>query len=150
MSNTEKAILLDSVILIDLLNEIEEAQTYVQSVRRDAAISVITRAEVLVGADSQENERAARYLLDRFPCVPITVETADHAARLGRRHNWDLPDALQAAVAHEHGLRLATRNTNDFDPEIHAFVHVPYRLSTPSFSSKRRAKVVPPRKTGAG
>ena len=37
MSNTEEAILLDSVILIDLLNGIEKAQTYCR-VNRDSFI----------------------------------------------------------------------------------------------------------------
>jgi predicted nucleic acid-binding protein len=131
MSNPEKAVLLDSVILIDLLNGLQEARTYVQSVRRDATVSVITRAEVLVGTENREEERAARLLLDRFPCFPITVETANRTARLRRRHGWHLPDAFQAALAHEHDCRLATRNTKDFDPNAHAFVHVPYRLSAP-------------------
>jgi hypothetical protein len=36
-------------------------------------------------------------------------------------------DALQAAAARQHGLRLATRNTKDFPPERFAFVHVPYK-----------------------
>lgn len=128
MSSTEAAILLDSVILIDLLNGIEEAQTYVQSVRREAVLSVITRAEVLVGTTAPENERAARRLLDRFPCFPLTVETADRAARLRRQHGWHLPDAFQAAVAQEHDLQLATRNTKDFDPDTYEFIRVPYRI----------------------
>jgi hypothetical protein len=130
MSSPEEAILLDSVILIDLLNGIEKTQTYVQSVRRRATLSVVTRAEVLVGTTAAENERAARRLLDRFPCIPLTVETADRAARLRRQHGWHLPDAFQAALARHHDLQLATRNTKDFDPDTYEFVHVPYWLPT--------------------
>jgi len=85
MSNPDQAILLDSVILIDLLNGVEESQTYLQSVRRDAVLSVITRAEVLAGTTNPKNERVARRLLDRFPCFPLTAETADRAA--SRRPN---------------------------------------------------------------
>ena len=85
MSNTEEAVLLDSVILIDLLNGIEKAQTYLQSVRRNAVLSVITRAEVLAGTTNPKNERVARRLLDRFPCFPLTAEPADRAA--SRRPN---------------------------------------------------------------
>ena len=58
----------------------------------------------------------------------IDRETAARAARLRRQYRWKLPDALQAALAQQHGLRLATRNTKDFDPAQHAFVVVPYRL----------------------
>ncbi|MBK6580422.1 MAG: PIN domain-containing protein, partial [Sandaracinaceae bacterium] len=53
---------------------------------------------------------------------------ADLAAALRREHRWKLPDALQAAAARQHGLRLATRNTKDFPPAKHAFVVVPYTL----------------------
>jgi predicted nucleic acid-binding protein len=51
------------------------------------------------------------------------------AASLRREHRWKLPDALQAAVAINRRLTLATRNSKDFDPACHTFVAIPYRLS---------------------
>jgi predicted nucleic acid-binding protein len=56
---------------------------------------------------------------------PPARADADETARLRRLHGWKLPDAFQAALARRHGLRLATRNPNDFDPDEHDFVEVP-------------------------
>ena len=118
-------VLLDSVILIDHLNGIRAATRYLRKVD-DAAISVITRAEVLSGKTASDSATAA--LLDLFPTLPIERDVADAAARLRRTHRWRLPDAFQAALAQVHELKLATRNTRDFPPEAHKFVIVPYQL----------------------
>ena len=53
----DPSILLDSVILIDHFNDIDKATDDLRSVRADAVLSVVTRAEVLVGFESEE----ARY-----------------------------------------------------------------------------------------
>jgi hypothetical protein len=119
--------LLDSVILIDHFNGIRSANAYLQQVRSESAISVITRAEVLCGFDDDGME-SARQLLDRFPTLPIDRETADMAARLRRDHGWRLPDAFQAALAVMQGLKLVTRTTRDFPPDKFEFVVVPYKL----------------------
>lgn len=118
-------ILLDSVILIDHFSGRAEATEYLRQERGNAAISVITRAEVLVGFDELGAQRA-KLLLDLFPVLPITKEVADLAALLRRQHKWKLPDALQAALAQFHKLQLATRNTRDFPPNQFAFVTLPY------------------------
>jgi len=119
--------LLDSVILIDHFNGIEPATVFLAAHRREAAVSVITRAEVLVGFD-RATEPLARALLDRLPTLPIHRSIADLAAELRRTHGWRLPDAFQAALATYHGLRLVTRNTKDFPSADHDFVLVPYEL----------------------
>jgi len=89
--------------------------------------SVITRAEVLAGYESGRAGPVIR-LLDHFPTLPIDTETADRAARLRRRHRWKLPDAFQAALAHQHGLKLATRNRRDFPAVDFDFVVELYAL----------------------
>jgi predicted nucleic acid-binding protein len=66
--------------------------------------------------------------MDAFPILNVTKTDADVAAHLRQDHNWALPDAFQAALAVQHDLHLATRNTRDFDPGVHPFVIVPYRL----------------------
>jgi len=118
--------LLDSVILIDHFNDISPATTYLREVEDNAAISVVTRAEVLTGFDADSREE--KELLDEFPLLEITKPVADLAAVLRREHGWKLPDAFQAAVAQHHDLKLATRNTRDFPPARHGFVVVPYAL----------------------
>lgn len=119
--------LVDSVILIDHFNGIEAATRFLTENHSTAAVSPITRAEVLTGFEPGGDD-AARALLDRLPTLPIDREIADRAAALRREHRWKLPDALQAAVARYHGLRLVTRDADDFLPERHDFVLIPYRL----------------------
>lgn len=120
-------VVLDSVILIDHFNAVDQATAYLEQVGASAAVTAITRAEVLTGFDSADVPLAAA-LLNRFRLIAIDGPVADLAAQLRREHRWKLPDALQAAAARQHGLRLATRNTRDFPPERYTFVHVPYTL----------------------
>jgi predicted nucleic acid-binding protein len=121
-------VLLDSVIIIDQLNGVLRAEAYLEEVQHRAAISVITRAEVLVGYPDEEWSIAVD-VLDSFPVLEIGATIAEVAARLRRdSRRLKLPDALQAAVAQHHGLQLATRNTRDFPPERFPFVVVPYRI----------------------
>jgi predicted nucleic acid-binding protein len=120
--------LLDSVILIDHLNGIETATAYVLALNPDeTAISVITRAEILVGV-AERDEALVKAWLDQFRLINIDRETADLAAKLRRQYHWKLPDAFQAAICLLHHIKLITRNTRDFDPRRHAFVEIPYTI----------------------
>jgi len=119
--------LLDSVILIDHFNGFDEATKFLGRHGADSAISVITRAEALVGF-SEEAEPLALDLLEHFPTLPVTVEVADAAARLRRGARLKLPDAIQAAMASEHRLILVTRNTRDFKPGGEPEVLIPYSI----------------------
>ena len=120
-------VVLDSVILIDHFNSVQRATASLEQVGESASITAITRAEVHTGFDSADVPLASA-LLNRFRLLTIDAPIADLAAQLRREHRWKLPDALQAAAARQHGLRLATRNTRDFPPQRYAFVHVPYTL----------------------
>ena len=120
-------LLLDSVILIDHFNGIERAARFLGEKHSEAAISVITRAEVLAGFTAGSARAVAR-LLDSFPNLPIDAATADLAAELRRAHGCKLPDAFQAAIARQHGLKLVTRNRRDFPPEKFPFVLIPYKV----------------------
>jgi hypothetical protein len=119
--------LLDSVILIDHLNGIPAATEFLRATRSRSAISVITRAEVLCGFTEDEEDLGMAFL-DLFTTLPLDRDAADMAGRLRRTWRWKMPDAVQAALAITHGLRLVTRNTKDFPPERHPFVFVPYEL----------------------
>jgi hypothetical protein len=120
--------ILDSVILIDHLNGIEKSTKFILGLNPDEiAISVITRAEILVGIE-ETSEEQVRAFLDQYYLLTIDKATADLAASLRKRHGWKLPDAFQAALALHHKIKLSTRNTRDFNPEQHDFVEIPYRL----------------------
>jgi predicted nucleic acid-binding protein len=120
--------LIDSVVLIDHLNGMNEATEFVLNLNPlQTAISVITRAEVLAGLD-EEGQTAVIPLLDQYQLLIIDKSVADLAAQLRRKYGWKLPDAFQAALAQHHKTSLTTRNTKDFDPKRHDFVEVPYSL----------------------
>jgi predicted nucleic acid-binding protein len=122
--------LLDSVILIDHLNGVPEAKHYVMALEPEyAAISVITRAEILVGVEP-EDAPLVKALLDQYHLLIIDKPIADLAANLRKSQGWKLPDAFQAALCLYHKIKLTTRNTKDFDPERHDFVEIPYVLSS--------------------
>ena len=118
--------LLDSVILIDHLNGVQEATQFVLALEPEqTAISVITRAEISVGIEPQELA-LVKALLDQFHLLIIDKPIADLAADLRKSRGWKLPDAFQAALCLYHKIKLATRNTKDFDPGRHDFVEIPY------------------------
>ena len=120
--------LLDSVILIDHLNGVPEAKQFVLAVEPEhTAISVITRAEILVGVEP-EDAPLVKALLDQFHLLIIDKPIADLAADLRKSQGWKLPDAFQAALCIYHQLKLTTRNTRDFDPRRHDFVEIPYEV----------------------
>ena len=120
-------LLLDSVILIDHLNGAPQATAFLAANHAGAAISVITRAEVLAGIGLPEITPVKSFL-DAFVTLGIDKDTADSAAILRREFGWKLPDAFQAALAKQHGLRLVTRNSRDFPAKRHDFVVIPYKL----------------------
>ena len=92
----------------------------------DSLISVVTRAEVLTGIGPRDLP-AVLPLMNRFPTLVLDQEAADLAATLRRQYRWKLPDAVQAALAQIHRLKLVTRNTRDFPPQRFNFVVVPYK-----------------------
>ena len=80
------------------------------------AISIVTRIEVLGFHRLRPDEDILlRVLLSYFDEYPITQQAAALAIQLRRQQKMSLGDALIAATCLEHGLRLATRNTSDFD-----------------------------------
>ena len=127
MAEVVPTVLADSVIMIDHFNGIPAATAYLLNMQGRLAISVITRAKVLTGFEGRERQLARR-LLDRFPILIIDRPIADLAATLRRQNRWKMPDALQAALAKHHKLKLATRDTDDFPPKRHRFVTVPYTI----------------------
>lgn len=127
MAEIIPTVLVDSVIMIDHFNGILAATEYFLEMQGKLAISVITRAEVLTGFEGKERQLARR-LLDRFPTLIIDRAIADLAATLRRQNRWKMPDALQAALAKHHKLKLATRDAHDFPPKRYRFVTVPYTI----------------------
>ena len=122
-------VVFDTNILIDYLSGIKGAKTEIERYS-SPAISLITWMEVLVGAESGEEELAIRGFLNRFEVVPVTPAIADIAVRLRREHRIRLPDAIIWATAQHRECLLITRNTRDFSA-THAGIRVPYKVSSP-------------------
>jgi toxin FitB len=101
-------LLLDTDVFIDVLRGARRLDVRAHHV----SYSVVTRAELFAGRASDE-ERVAR-LLSAFREIAVDREIATRAGRLWRTGRIDMPDALIAATALEHGLELATRNARDF------------------------------------
>jgi predicted nucleic acid-binding protein len=77
-------LLLDSVILIDHFNGMDAATHHLATYHADAAISVITRAEVLACFEEREVGKPAQFL-DSFATLGIDQAIADLAASLRRK-----------------------------------------------------------------
>lgn len=113
--------LIDSVIIIDHLNGINKATQFISSLHPEkTAVSVITRAEILVGIED-EQEGLVKSLLDQYHIFNIDKSVADLSAELRKAFNWKLPDAFQAAICTQNNIKLSTRNIKDFNPKKHDF-----------------------------
>jgi hypothetical protein len=103
--------------LVDHLNGVEKAKQFVLAINlEETAISIITRAEILVGVEENQ-EPLVKALLDQFRFFNLEKPFADLAVSLRRKHDWRLPDAFQATLCHYHRVPFTTRNTKDFDPQ---------------------------------
>lgn len=134
--------LLDSCILIDHFNAIPQATTYLKDHQNECCISVITKAEVLIGLDDDNSFKQAEHLLDYFQLIELDKTITDLVITLRREQikkkatkqpnekvrQWKLPDAIQAAIAIHYNLKFVTCNTKDFDLNQHPFIEIPYTL----------------------
>lgn len=78
--------LLDSVILIDHLNNISEATRVLAELNpEETAVSGIRRAEILSGVEDQERW-SVKALLDSYTLLTIDKPVADRAAELRKAH----------------------------------------------------------------
>lgn len=119
--------LVDSVIIIDHLNGAAKATKWLEdNLSKGCAISFITRAEVLAGAEDNEI-KLIKMFLDSFISLNIDNNIADLAAELRRKNKLKLPDAFQAAISIKNKLKLVTRNTKDFNPDLE-YVLIPYTI----------------------
>ncbi len=129
--------LFDTNILVDYLNSVTQARDEIGK-HESRAVSVVTWMEVLVGADSEEEETVIRGFLADFQVLDVDRDTAEEAVRLRRSKRIRLPDAIIWATARVTGALFVTRNTKDF-PANDPGVRVPYTLG-PARSPKRSSR----------
>ena len=115
--------LFDSCILIDYLQGVPEAREELKRYDR-GAISIVTRMEVMVGADAGV-EAATRAFLSAFETIGVDAGIAERAVAIRRERRMRLPDAIVKATADVAGALLITRNSRDFPPDMPG-VRIPY------------------------
>jgi hypothetical protein len=108
----------DTNILIDFLRGRPDAVTWIDALEENVAISAVSVLELYGGALSQREERDIWALRQELTCLPIGEEIGERAGsfmrHFGKSHGIDIPDAIIAATAEHHGLRLATLNVKHF------------------------------------
>lgn len=126
MGRTLVNAVVDTNILIDLLNGRQEANT---ELGRYAilAISRISWIEVLSGVRDTEDQNRAESLLGHFEIIELDEPVAREAIWLRQQHRLRLPDAIIWAAARLRHHLLVTRDSRDFpigDPGI----RIPYQI----------------------
>jgi len=101
-------LLIDSDVFIDMLRGAHRVDVTGHAV----SYSVITRAELFAGRDTEE--RRIRMVLAPFREMPVDRTIAERGGVLRRTFGMAAADALIAATALEYGLQLTTRNVRDF------------------------------------
>jgi predicted nucleic acid-binding protein len=117
--------LFDTNILLDYLKGVSAARSEIARYD-DIAISVVTRIEVLVGTEPDE-EASTRAFLDRFTIIELDEKVSERAVVLRKKYRLKLSDAIIWASAQVHGRLFVTRDMKDF-PSGEADVRLPYKI----------------------
>lgn len=118
-------VLLDTNILIDYLNGLEQAQATLSQFD-EKAISLITWMEVMIGTTA-ETQADTKLFLATFELIAIDDVVAAQAVILRQTKRIKLPDAIIWASAQTQQRILITRNTKDF-AENEPGVMIPYQV----------------------
>jgi predicted nucleic acid-binding protein len=111
-------LLLDTNILIDYVRGVPVAIAWLRGLPESPRISVMSLLELQAGVKSQREEREIEATCGPLSALLVTDEIAKRGGNLMRHfhksHGIDIPDAIIAATAEHHGLRLATLNVKRF------------------------------------
>jgi predicted nucleic acid-binding protein len=115
---------LDTNILIDLLNGVTEANNEVGRYSH-VAISRISWIEVLTGVRDDEDQNRVESLLAFFEMIELDEAVSRRAIDLRKQYRLKVPDAVVFASAKLRDSILVTRDLDDFPIDDPA-VRVPY------------------------
>jgi predicted nucleic acid-binding protein len=105
---------------MDHLRGYEPARQYLKRFEAgevEGYLSIITVAELAAGQMQQEEEETkVQHLLALFTHIDLDFAIAWRGGEIRRHYQTRLADALIAATALIHHLRLATRNLQHFTP----------------------------------
>ncbi|MEW6367658.1 MAG: type II toxin-antitoxin system VapC family toxin [Acidobacteriota bacterium] len=113
-------ILVDTSVMIDYLRgDAGTARKLHEIGKRNAVLNSLVVMELLQGARNKAELNAVKRRLDGFRLVEIDQGVSDMATSLVEKHAFStgmrIPDAIIAATAAFHGIRLWTVNRKDFD-----------------------------------
>jgi len=110
--------LFDTTILIDYLRGREEARNLFEAHGKKPNISVASTLELYAGVRTRRDEQRTEQLLSQSALLPLIHDIAKRAGVFVRlyqaSHGVASMDAIIAATAEHHGLRLATLNVKHF------------------------------------
>jgi predicted nucleic acid-binding protein len=112
------SVLFDTNVLIDFLRDRPEAVKFLSVQPEKPCISVASALELYAGVASRREEQQIERLFEQAKLLPVSMEIAKRAGVFVRvfqpSHSVEAIDAIIAATAEHHGLRLATLNTKHF------------------------------------
>ena len=114
------SLLVDTDVFIDHLRGFRE----LSAGRNRLHYSVVTRCELLAGT---VGSALVAELLGPYRELDVDRKVAERAGRIRRETGIATPDALIAATAIEHRLRLLTRNIGDFESVRQLRIQTPSR-----------------------
>lgn len=124
--------LTDTDILIDAARGLSDAVVFLDAQRAGGGISIgiITSMELVAGCRDAAELRRTQQFLRRVISLPLSATISQAAHQLMElyflSHGLQIPDALIAATALEHGLTLYTKNARHFRMIPGLTVHRPY------------------------
>lgn len=111
-------VLLDTNVVIDFLRGLDAANSLFRALQRPPGVSAVTLTEIIAGLATRREEAAAGAFFADVNLIAIIPDIARRAGvfvrHYGASHAVDIPDALIAATAEHHGLKLATLNVKHF------------------------------------
>lgn len=110
--------LFDTNILIDFLRQRSEAMDLLEAQEEKPCISAVSVLELYAGVSGRREEAAIERLLTQARLLSVTGNIAKRAGALMRvyrpSHTLEALDAIIAATAEHHELKLATLNAKHF------------------------------------
>lgn len=110
--------LVDTDVWIDFLRGRQGAHKFVRALPDETAISAVSVGELYAGVREGTERDALAMLIASLDVIDVTTRVAERGGLIrrdfGKSHGVGLNDALIAATAIEHGLRLCTLNVKHY------------------------------------